>query len=80
MAPKDQLCRNCKSKNLIKRGKRGSVQRFRCKDCMRYQQDGYCYQLYNIIDDKRIRMYHSEGLGIRSISCILDYSLAPQDL
>lgn len=67
-------CNHCSSKSLIKKGKRGVIQRYQCQRCRRFQQDIYRYKLYTTSDDILIRMYTVEGLGIRSISRILGYS------
>lgn len=67
-------CKHCTSNKLVKKGKRGFIQRYQCKDCDKYQQDVYRYKLYDSVDDKMIRLYNSEGVSIRSMSRILRYS------
>jgi hypothetical protein len=67
-------CNYCSRKDLIKKGKRGIIQRYQCKDCHKYQQDAYRYKLYAASDDKMIKAYNAEGVGIRSIGRLLGYS------
>jgi insertion element IS1 protein InsB len=67
-------CNYCLSIKLIKKGKRGIIQRYLCKECCKFQQDIYHYKLYNSVDDRRIKLYNAEGVGIRSMSRILGYS------
>lgn len=67
-------CKNCFSKSIIKKGKRGIKQRYQCKNCGKYQQNIYSYKLYDSSDDIMIKMYNSESVGIRSMSRILKYS------
>lgn len=69
-----KTCHYCSSNSLICKGKRGLIQRYYCTSCHKYQQDMYRYRLYDPKDDKMIKLYHCEGLGIRSISRILGYS------
>lgn len=69
-------CNYCSQETLIKKGKRGIKQRYQCKSCGKYQQDVYTYKMYDLRDDKRIKIYNSEGVGIRSMSRILGYSEA----
>jgi len=69
-------CNHCSSESLIRKGKRGIKQRYQCKCCGKYQQDIYSYKIYDPRDDKRIKIYNSEGVGIRSMSRILGYSEA----
>lgn len=67
-------CKYCSSKSLIRKGKRGMKQRYKCKECGKCQQDVYIYRFYNSEDDKKIRQLNAEGIGIRSMSRILEYS------
>jgi len=67
-------CTHCNSENLVKKGKVGIKQRYRCKSCNRYQQDLYSYRRYKVTDDQRIKLFNAEGVGIRSMSRILGYS------
>lgn len=67
-------CNHCSNKTLIRKGKRGIKQRYQCKSCNKYQQDIYSYKMYDIRDDIRIKVYNSEGVGVRSMSRILGYS------
>lgn len=69
-----KTCKYCLSNSLICKGKRGLIQRYYCKSCNKYQQAIYRYQLYTASDDKLIKTYHSEGIGIRSMGRILGYS------
>lgn len=69
-------CRYCGSKQLVKKGKRGIVQRYICTCCSKYQQDLYRYNLYDDSDDKKMKQLHAEGLGIRSLARCLGYSPA----
>jgi insertion element IS1 protein InsB len=67
-------CINCKKKTLIRKGRRGIKQRYKCKSCGKYQQDIYSYQRYDFKDDIQIKLLNAEGVGIRSMSRILGYS------
>ena len=69
-----KLCRYCSGDHLIKKGKRGIVQRYFCKSCGKYQQDFYSYKLYDVSDDIKIKQLYSEGLGIRSLARYFGYS------
>ena len=69
-----KTCKYCLSNSLICKGKRGLIHRYYCKSCEKYQQNIYRYKLYVASDDKKIKMYHSEGMGIRSMGRILGYS------
>jgi len=69
-------CTNCSKSTLIRKGKRGLHQRFQCKTCGKYQQSSYCTRRYNEGDDKRITLLNAEGVGIRSMSRILEYSVS----
>lgn len=64
----------CSSHKLIKKGKRGIKQRYKCKKCNKYQLDFYTYKLYRCEDDRKIKTLNAEGVGIRSMSRILGYS------
>lgn len=67
-------CKYCLSNSLIRKGKIGLRQRYKCKTCCKYQQDLYIYKKYNPENDIWIKKYNAEGLGIRSISRIMGYS------
>ena len=67
-------CNHCSEESLIRKGKLGIKQRYQCKNCGKYQQDIYSYKMYDPQDDKLIKIYNSEGVGIRSMSRILGYS------
>ncbi len=67
-------CRNCSRTELIRKGRIGIKQRYKCKNCGKYQQDIYTYQRYDSKDDDNIKMLNAEGVGIRSMSRILGYS------
>lgn len=69
-------CNFCEAIQLIKKGKRGSHQRYKCTSCGKYQQNSYIYNLYDKNDDVRIRALNAEGVGIRSMSRIVGYSPA----
>lgn len=67
-------CINCSGPNLIRKGRSGIKQRYKCKTCGKYQQDIYTYQRYDSKDDSQIKLLNAEGVGIRSMSRILGYS------
>lgn len=69
-------CRYCTTGCCIRKGKRGIRQRFKCLNCNKHQQDGYSYKLYDNKDDKKIQALNAEGLGIRSMSRVLGYSVS----
>ena len=53
------------------RQKNGS-QRFRCKNCKKYQQKVYVYQAYESGTNSRIQSLLCESVGIRGISRIMN--------
>jgi len=67
-------CLYCLAGSCIRKRKRGIRQRFKCRNCGKYQQEYYTYRLYRDEDDARIRMLNAEGVGILSMSRILGYS------
>lgn len=67
-------CKYCSEGYCIRKGKRGIRQRLKCTSCGKFQQDGYCFQLYDPKDDLKIKVLNAEGVGIRSMSRILGYS------
>ena len=65
-------CKFCNQK-CIRKGKSGSIQKFQCVKCRKYQQSEYRYNSYNV-EDKQIVLLTKEGCGIRSTSRILGIS------
>ena len=65
-------CRFCEGK-CIRKGKVNGIQKYKCKDCLKYQQCSYKYQSYTVTDQQLITLT-KEGLGIRSTSRILSIS------
>ena len=67
-------CKYCKSTTCVKAGlQKNQTQRYLCKSCKRYQQAEYKYESY-AINDKQIRLYVCEGVGIRSMGRMLSIS------
>ncbi len=67
-------CNYCSQISCIRKGKRMSKQRLKCKNCGKYQKETYTYHLYRECDNKQIRLLNAEGVGIRSMARILGYS------
>ena len=67
-------CKKCNSKNCIKKGLRGTKQRFYCKDCESYFQSEYIYQASKSEVNEFVVSLLKEGCGVRSIARILSIS------
>ncbi|HPX76443.1 MAG TPA: IS1 family transposase [Bacteroidales bacterium] len=66
-------CRFCNG-ICIKKGKRKGVQRYRCKDCGRYQQKEYTKAIIPVEKYILVQRLNNEGCGISSISRLLGIS------
>lgn len=65
-------CKYCSS-DCIRKGMYKSIQKYRCKGCLKYQRANYTYRAYTVTDI-RIVVLVKEGCGIRSIARILHIS------
>lgn len=65
-------CRYC-LQTCIKKGKSKNHQRYLCKFCGKYQQEGYTYNSY-LVKDSEIVSLMKEGVGIRSTGRLLQIS------
>lgn len=65
-------CKHC-NQHCIRKGKNGTIQKYRCTSCGKYQQKHYRYTSYSV-PDKSIILLTKEGVGIRSSSRILQVS------
>lgn len=63
-------CNYCKGR-CIKKGRYKQTQKYRCKDCQKYQRSTYRYQQYDSKVNNQIALLNNEGLGISSIGRIL---------
>jgi insertion element IS1 protein InsB len=70
------ICRYCSSPKCIRKGNRGNAIRICCKACGKHQQTEYVNQSYTEKHENEIRKHHNEGLGIRSISRLLNIPAA----
>ena len=68
------VCPRCGSADLIKRGRKGSYQRFVCRDCGRYSTDRQP-KFSAQTKAQAIQMYMN-GMGIRAIGRVLGASPA----
>ncbi len=67
-------CKHC-SKPCCKCGKqRNGKQKYRCKNCFKYQQASYQNQAYDIDINSQITSMAKEGVSIRSIGRLLSIS------
>lgn len=73
MSPMNFSCRYCAG-SCMKKGVRNGNQKLLCKSCGKYQQSRYSNKASRIDLDFWIVRYVKEGLGIRSISRILEIS------
>jgi len=69
-----KICIYCTTGKCIKKGKRNQKQRYKCKNCRKYQLKEYTYKLYNKKDDQLIIALNAESVGISSLSRLLHYS------
>jgi insertion element IS1 protein InsB len=67
-------CKYC-SGVCKKKGWYTSIQKYQCKNCLRYQRESYVYQKISEQQYSQIIVFHKEGLGIRSISRILNIAI-----
>lgn len=65
-------CEKCLN-TCIKKGIRNNIQRYYCRKCNHSFQDKYIYQSYKVKNSLLVQLL-KEGLGIRSISRILQMS------
>jgi insertion element IS1 protein InsB len=66
-------CKICNEKS-IKRGMRNTIQKYYCKSCNKFFQSVYTNKLCTAEDDRKIVRFNNEGLGISSISRLLNIS------
>ena len=66
-------CQYCK-KETIKFGIRGSIQRYRCKECLKIQLAVYKKHAYEGTTNAEIAAHVKEGCGIRGIARLLHIS------
>jgi len=67
-------CKYCGGIHTIKKGKRGAIQRYYCKDCSKYFQGNYFYKAYLPDINKWISKLLKNGCGIEDIARILEIS------
>jgi|SRR6218665_295163 len=68
------ICLCCKGKCIRKGFTRNRIQRYYCKSCNKFQQFGYSYQACLSGQSERVILLYLEGLGIRSLSRVLQIS------
>ena len=66
-------CKYC-GKECIKKGVRSGKQRYQCKSCKKYQLSAYSKEKIQPSKEKMLIKLNNEGMGISSISRILDIS------
>lgn len=66
-------CRHCQSR-CIKKGIRHGSQQYRCTTCRKYQKKVYRYHAHTICD-RTIIQFVKEGVGIRSMSRLLQVAV-----
>src|SRR5580658_4699377 len=67
-------CKYCQGE-IIKFGKTGVSQRYRCKNCKRTQLKDYVNQACKTCTNSEIASHVKEGCGIRSIARLLNISV-----
>jgi IS1 family transposase/transposase-like protein len=68
------VCKHC-SGRCVKTGLRNGIQKLRCTNCRKYQQEHYRYPAYAVAVDRNLITLLKEGAGIRGISRILAISV-----
>ena len=64
-------CKHCDTGKCIKKGKRSGKQMYRCKTCLKYQQQYYSYKRYDVRNDRIILELHARSVNIRGIASFL---------
>lgn len=63
-------CKYCQG-SCVKKGKYKSVQKYQCSKCGKYQRAHYRQLTHSMKNQEQVRVLNNEGMGIRSISRVL---------